>query len=451
MATSVIQDGTVIAEGKTKRLCGIVDQPNKVLIISKDDITAGDGDKHDVILGKAVLSTMTTCNVFRLLKACGVPVAFAEQVSSGQFVAEKCAMIPWEVVIRREAHGSYLERNPHLAKGHLFPKLVFELFAKTSGKKWRGMDIPMDDPFVKFEGDTAAFYLPHWTKAQKAESKETGHKGYLVGQKPFLTMPKLEFFGPGVSETHLKAIEHLARYIFLILEKAWQLLGKRMVDFKLEFGFTADGRIVLADVVDNDSWRLVNEEGGYDDKQVYRDGGGMNEVTQKYREISELSCRFALPKQQIILWKGSDSDDTAPFFEAINKLLGDAARAVLINEIICSMHKESMKGNVQLQQAIQFVPDSVLVSFIGMSNGAGPTLSGSCAIPSVTVPASVKEFAEDIWSSLRTPSNVPVATVLNLKNAALAVLEILALRNPLIYAKLHLELEKRLLNVLVLQ
>jgi len=101
-----------------------------------------------------------------------------------------------------------------------------------------------------------------------------------------------------------------------------------------------------------------------------------------------------------------------------------------------------------LNKAVQDVPDSVLVSFIGMSNGAGPTLSSNCTIPVITIPANVKEFSDDVWSSLRTPSNVPVMTVLNPKNAMLAALQILAMRNPWLYAKLRIEQEKRFLNVM---
>ena len=47
--------------------------------MAKDDITAGDGAKHDIIPDKGRLATATTCNVFRLLKACGLPVGFVEQ------------------------------------------------------------------------------------------------------------------------------------------------------------------------------------------------------------------------------------------------------------------------------------------------------------------------------------------------------------------------------------
>ena len=78
----------------------------------------------------------------------------------------------------------------------------------------------------------------------------------------------------------------------------------------------------------------------------------------------------------------------------------------------------------------QEVPDSVVIAYIGRSNGAGPTLSAMSTIPVITVPASIKEFPDDLWSSLRAPSNVPVMTVLEPSNAVLAALQILSARNP---------------------
>ena len=56
-------------------------------------------------------------------------------------------------------------------------------------------------------------------------------------------------------------------------------------------------------------------------------------------------------------------------------------------------------------------------------------------VPVITVPASVKEFPDDLWSSLRAPSAVPVMTVLEPANAVLAALQILSGRNPRLYAK----------------
>src|SRR6202007_1357610 len=107
---------------------------------------AGDGAKHDIISGKSALANGTTCNVFRLLKACGIPVAFEEQDSATSFIAPKCQMLPYEVVTRREAHGSYLKRNPQYAKGQLFPKLIVEFYLKTKDKNWKGKPLVADDP-----------------------------------------------------------------------------------------------------------------------------------------------------------------------------------------------------------------------------------------------------------------------------------------------------------------
>src|SRR5262245_46157799 len=112
----------LVAEGKTKKIVALAGNPELVTLVSKDDITAGDGAKHDIIPNKGKYANETTCNVFRLLKACGLPVAFERQDSPTSFIAPKCDMLPYEVVLRREAHGSYLKRYPYIAKGQLFPQ-----------------------------------------------------------------------------------------------------------------------------------------------------------------------------------------------------------------------------------------------------------------------------------------------------------------------------------------
>jgi phosphoribosylaminoimidazole carboxylase / phosphoribosylaminoimidazole-succinocarboxamide synthase len=92
----------------------------------------------------------------------------------------------------------------------------------------------------------------------------------------------------------------------------------------------------------------------------------------------------------------------------------------------------------------------VVIAFIGRSNGAGPVLSAVAGVPVITVPASVKEFPDDVWSSLRAPSLVPVMTVLEPSNAVLAALQILAARNPKLYAYLREDLETRMVNTIPL-
>jgi phosphoribosylaminoimidazole carboxylase PurE protein len=233
----------------------------------------------------------------------------------------------------------------------------------------------------------------------------------------------------------------IARHAFLVLEKAWQLEGGTLVDFKVEFGFDSQGRLLLADVVDNDSWRVL-ENGAYIDKQVYRDGGALDDVAEKYRQVADITGRFRLPQQRIILWRGSESDKTDAFSQALGEF------ADMMSVVTCSVHKEPVAAAGILHRMAQEVPDSVMIAYIGRSNGAGPTLSAMSTVPVITVPASAREFPDDVWSSLRAPSKVPVMTVLEPSNAVLAALQILSARNPRLYAHVRQEIESRTVNTL---
>jgi phosphoribosylaminoimidazole carboxylase/phosphoribosylaminoimidazole-succinocarboxamide synthase len=430
--------GGLIAEGKTKIIRAAEGRPGMVMVASKDDITAGDGAKHDLIGGKAALATCTTCNVFRLLKACGIPVGFERQVDATTFLAPQCAMLPYEVVVRREAHGSYLKRMPGLAKGHLFPKLLAEIFLKTSGRTWKGRALLCDDPLMVRTGGTIALYEP---------SKP------IHGQPPFLVLPEGDVFSRPDEADLFPEILKLARRTFLVLEKSWQIEGRTLVDFKVEFGLTPDGSLVLADVIDNDSWRVL-ENGAHIDKQAYRDGGGLDDVAEKYRRVAGITDNFRLPVQQIVIWRGSEKDDVAPITDALDRICGvpsgAGVRPLKLEVATCSIHKEPVRGLDDLHRLVQEVPDTVVIAYIGRSNGAGPTLSASTTVPVITVPAGYRDFPEDVWSSLRTPSDVPVTTVLEPANAALAALEILALHNPRLHMLLRERVEERLVNTVAL-
>ena len=418
--------GALVTEGKTKKIFEAAG--DLVTVISKDDITAGDGAKHDLIPDKGRLATATTCNVFRLLKACGLPVAFEEQDGPTSFVAPNCSMLPYEVVVRREAHGSYLKRNPHLAKGQLFPQLIVEFYLKTKDKNWKGKPLVADDPLMIYMDGTSQIRLFNPAKP-------------MPGQEPFLVLSASEVFGTDDEWKFFPEMRRIARHAFLVLEKAWQLEAGTLVDLKVEFGFDANGRLLLADVIDNDSWRVI-ESGSYIDKQVYRDGGALDDVAEKYRRVAEITSRFRLPRQRIVLWRGSERDKTDAFSEA----LGDLAD--LMTVVTCSVHKEPVAAAGIFHRMIQEVPDLVVIAYIGRSNGAGPTLSAMSTIPVITVPASIKEFPDDLWSSLRAPSSVPVMTVLEPSNAVLAALQILSAHNPRLYAHLRMEIEKRTVNTI---
>ena len=418
----------LINEGKTKKILRMPGDSDLVTIAAKDDITAGDGAKHDVIPDKGRLATQTTCNVFRLLKACGLPVAFERQDSPTSFIAPGCEMLPYEVVVRREAHGSYLKRSPHFLKGQLFPKLLVEFFLKTKDKNWKGKPLVADDPLMEYEDGEAQIKLYNPAKP-------------IIGQEPFLVLDAKDVFSRDAEWQIFPEMRRIAQYAFLVLEKAWALQGGRLVDFKVEFGFDRTGNLLLADVIDNDSWRVI-EDGNYIDKQVYRDGGALDTVAAKYKQVAEITNQFRLPQQQILVWRGSQSDN----LDAYGAALGDLKD--LMKVVTCSVHKEPVAAAATFYRLTQDVPDTVMIANIGRSNGAGPTLSAMTTIPVITVPAGYKDFPDDVWSSLRAPSNVPVMTVLEPANAVLAALQILSARNPRIYAHLRSEIERRTVNTI---
>jgi phosphoribosylaminoimidazole carboxylase/phosphoribosylaminoimidazole-succinocarboxamide synthase len=422
--------GALVTEGKTKKVYKIKDGSDLVAVISKDDITAGDGAKHDIIPEKGRIATATTSNVFRLLKACGLPVAFIEQDSETSFVAPNCSMLPYEVVVRREAHGSYLKRNPHLSKGQLFPHALVEFYLKTKDKNWKGKPLVADDPFMQLTDDGKQIKLFNPAKP-------------LQGQEPFLVLPVSDVFSRADESKMFPEMRRIARQTFLVLEKAWQLEGGTLVDLKVEFGFDAKGTLLLADVIDNDSWRVL-EGGAYIDKQVYREGGALEDVAAKYRHVAEVTGHFHVPRQRIILWRGSEKDKTEAFSEALGELKD------MMTVVTCSVHKEPVNAAGIFHRMVQEIPDTVVIAYIGRSNGAGPTLSAMSAVPVITVPASIKEFPDDLWSSLRAPSAVPVMTVLEPANAVLAALQILSGRNPRLYAKVRGEIESRTVNTIQL-
>ncbi|MCC6890166.1 MAG: AIR carboxylase family protein [Hyphomicrobiales bacterium] len=421
--------GALVTEGKTKRIHKLAASADLVTLVSKDDITAGDGAKHDVIANKGALANRTTCNVFRLLKACGVPVAFEEQDSATSFIAPGCTMLPYEVVTRREAHGSYLKRHPHIAKGQLFPQLLVEFYLKTKDKTWKGQRLVADDPLMDFAEGGSQIRLLDPAKP-------------VIGQEPFLVLPASDVLRTEDEWAIFPEMRRIARHVFLVLEKAWQLQGGTLVDLKVEFGYDSKGRLLLADVIDNDSWRVI-EDGSYIDKQVYRDGGALDDVAAKYRRVAEITDRFQLARQRIILWRGSETDKVEPYTAALGALQD------LMSVVTCSIHKEPMRGAATLYRMAQEVPDTVIIANIGRSNGAGPTLSALSNLPVITVPAGYREFPEDVWSSLRAPSNVPVMTVLEPANAVLAALQILAARSPRIYAHVRSAIETRSVNTVV--
>lgn len=279
---------TAIAKGKTKEIFDATnDAPEsgcstcrKVLIQSNNAVTAGDGEHKINVPGKGAAATATTINAFKLLKQHGVPTHFLEAhpKKKDAFYALRAEMVPLEVVVRRIATGSYLKRNPDVGEGHVFDMLEYELFYK---------DDKLHDPFVVFDH----IYGSGCIQLHRADVP-TNSERHL---------------------SHLKTIEFYADYdqmrimalqVFLVLEKAWKDLGVDLYDMKIEFGLVDDGvggqRLVVADVIDNDSWRIKDSRDRQLSKQVFRDIAKAGEITPEhveelrrlYTEVAELTAEF---------------------------------------------------------------------------------------------------------------------------------------------------------------
>ncbi|MEI7451976.1 MAG: phosphoribosylaminoimidazolesuccinocarboxamide synthase [Candidatus Falkowbacteria bacterium] len=429
--TEKIEKGEIISHGKTKEIHSVLGRPNSVILKNKDEITKND-DKSltKTMASKAEYATATTCMVFQLLKEAGIPVAFESQISPTEFLAPKCAMIPLEVIIRRYADGSCLKRSPNLKTGegqapHRFHKLVFELFLKTTEGKFSGKsgnelsmsndvlsdnDKPVDDPFIANPYDST------WTL--KNPKIPTWDAKSDLG----LSVANSDVLPTGIK---LSEIEKITRQVFLILENAWAQLGCRLIDFKIEFGIDADGNLLVADVIDNDSWRLRTADWKELSKQLFRDNFSMEEISEKYALVAKLVERFALPKQVIVFWRGSEGDALPKYTEV---------PGVDIVLIVRSGHKSPAMCIDDLEQVLASYPQGgVIIALVGLSNGLGPTLASRTSWPVISVPASWKEAPHDVWSSLSMPSNVPTLTVLSVNNAYLAALNILAPNNGAAY------------------
>jgi len=84
----------------------------------------------------------------------------------------------------------------------------------------------------------------------------------------------------------------------------------------------------------------------------------------------------------------------------------------------------------------------VILVKVGMSNGLAPMLAARTAWPVIAIPATIDKFPLDVWSSLRMPSKVPVATIASESNAIKYAMNILAQKNPVIYKETQKRIEE---------
>lgn len=263
-----------IAEGKTKIIWAVPGSED-VLIESKDDITAGDGARRDIVKDKGILATETTCNCFRLLGKAGIQTHFIGQIDERTFQAIHLRMIPIELVARRIATGSYLKRHPRVEEGTIFDQPIVEFFFKDDARH---------DPLMIWNDRKKCFGLYDAKKPL-----EDSHIGDLLEELP--GVPK--------SGREVAVLSRLLESTFLRLENAWQDQSVSLVDLKIECGFTPKGELRVGDVIDNDSWRIwpYGDKKRMKDKQIYRDANQVTaevlaNIKESYAWVAAASRRF---------------------------------------------------------------------------------------------------------------------------------------------------------------
>lgn len=265
-----------IAEGKTKIIWAVSDT-DEVLIESKDEITAGDGAKRDLVEGKGFLSTETTCNCFRLLNKMGAPTHFIKRVDGRTFLSHRLQMIPVELVARRIATGSFLKRHPNIREGTVLDELEVEFFLKDDARH---------DPLIRYSESDGFWYLCDAKIPPFSNFTERLSSALIInGRIP-----------DGMVAAELK---NITRQVFLILEQAWSQQNVALVDLKIECGYTTSGILLVGDVIDNDSWRIWpgGDKAQMKDKQTYRDlkqisPEALDIVKQNYVWVSEATAKF---------------------------------------------------------------------------------------------------------------------------------------------------------------
>ena len=441
MSVEHVPDGVVLGKGKTKYILEVPGDPTAVDLEAKPDITAFDNpDYTKQFETKAGYATMTTCRVFELLRDAGIPVAYREQVSPNRFRADKCQMVMLEVVARRYAVGSYLKRHPELKQDppFRFSGLKVEVFLKTTEGGYTdrlGVREELDLDAEAGEEDPLIVdpHAEHWQLVHSKKPAWGGEFGLGVVQPKSVVDDTRDEDGKIVM---IKDMITITRRVFLVLEKAWAMMGYRHIDFKIEFGLTADGRLVVADVIDNDSWRVLNKLWEDFSKQAFRDGESLDEVERKYGIVANLLQQFRVPEQVLVVWRGSEKDAWIADEELVNNIPG-----VDMAKITLSGHKQTKKCLEMLDQIQIQYHSGVILDTIGMSKGLGPILAAHTTWPVIGVPTTADEFHEDVWSNLRLPSQTPMLVCLE-RNGVRAALNILAQQNPTLYMQQQFEIEE---------
>ena len=220
-------------EGKAKKVFA-TDDANLVIVDYKDDATAFNGEKKGTITGKGVINNVMSNHMFQLLEQQGVPTHFVEQLTERETLVKKVSIVPLEVIIRNISAGSFAKRFG-VEEGIVFDEPTIEFSYKND---------ELGDPLMN----------AYHAIALKAATRE-----------------------------EIETIKAMAFKVNEVMKQYFDTLNVILVDFKLEFGKTADGKIVLADEISPDTCRLWDKttKEKLDKDRFRRDMGGVEEAYQE--------------------------------------------------------------------------------------------------------------------------------------------------------------------------
>ena len=221
-------------EGKAKKVYATED-PALVIVSYKDDATALDGLKKGTIVGKGVINNQMTNRLMAKMEKAGIPTHFVKELSERDTVVKKVSIVPLEVIVRNISAGHFASRYG-VEEGIVFDQPTIEFSYKNDA---------LGDPLLNT-------YHALALKLATAEEIET--------------------------------IKNYAFAVNEVLKAFWAECGVTLVDFKLEFGKTADGQIVLADEISPDTCRLwdAKTHEKLDKDRFRRDMGGVEDA---YAEV----------------------------------------------------------------------------------------------------------------------------------------------------------------------
>ena len=230
---TLMEKTTQLYEGKAKKVFA-TESPDYCIVSYKDDATAFNGLKKGTILGKGAINNRVTNHLMKLLEKNGVPTHFVEELNDRETVVKKVSIVPLEVIVRNIAAGS-LSKRLGLPEGVKMKRTVLEYCFKNDD---------LGDPMVN------EYHILAMEWATKEELDLIANYSFKVNQ---------------VLSDYLKEA------------------NIELIDFKLEFGKTKDGTIVLADEISPDTcrfWDMTTHE-KLDKDRFRRDLGGVEDAYQE--------------------------------------------------------------------------------------------------------------------------------------------------------------------------